>query len=131
MTELTEAEIERLCDWYENETPDWGLPTLLLVVADLIDARLAPIRALADQWNDTPDYDPSDYDRGRVEQRHDMTGQLLAALSAHESAPQAGGGAGSHLGSDGLTSDERAGFLNRFQRGVANAHTTHRPEETR
>lgn len=41
---------------------------------------LARVRALADQWNETPDYTVSDYDRGRVDQRHDMTGQLLEAL---------------------------------------------------
>lgn len=41
---------------------------------------LARVRALADQWNETPDYTVSEYDRGRVDQRHDMTMQLLAAL---------------------------------------------------
>jgi hypothetical protein len=40
-----------------------------------------PIQALADQWNETPDYTPSEYDQGRVDQRHDMTMQLLAALA--------------------------------------------------
>lgn len=38
------------------------------------------IRELADQWNNTPDYAPTDYDRGRVDQRHDMTIQLLKLL---------------------------------------------------
>lgn len=41
---------------------------------------LARVRALADQWNDTPDYTPSVYDQGRVDQRHDMTQQLLEVL---------------------------------------------------
>jgi hypothetical protein len=41
---------------------------------------LARVRALADQWNDTPDYTPSAYDQGRVDQRHDMTTQLLEVL---------------------------------------------------
>lgn len=42
---------------------------------------LAPIIALADQWNDTPDYTPSSYDQGCVDQRHGMTMQLLEALA--------------------------------------------------
>lgn len=41
---------------------------------------LERVRALADQWNETPDYAPSAYDQGRVDQRHDMTMQLLEAL---------------------------------------------------
>lgn len=41
---------------------------------------LAAVRALADQWNETPDYTPSDYDRGRVDQRHDMLTQLLEII---------------------------------------------------
>lgn len=50
------------------------------------EAVLARVRALADQWNDTPDYTPSVYDQGRVDQRHDMTMQLLEALDAREEA---------------------------------------------
>ena len=38
------------------------------------------VRALADQWDETPDYTPSAYDQGRVDQRHEMTMQLLAIL---------------------------------------------------
>lgn len=45
-------------------------------------APTSAVEALADQWNETPDYAPSDYDQGRVDQRHDMTGQLLEALAA-------------------------------------------------
>jgi hypothetical protein len=41
---------------------------------------LKRVRALAEQWNETPDYTPSVYDQGRVDQRHDMTMQLLEAL---------------------------------------------------
>lgn len=44
------------------------------------EAALQRVRALADRWNDTPDYKPSVYDEGRVDQRHDMTMQLLVAL---------------------------------------------------
>lgn len=47
-------------------------------------ATVARIEALAEQWNSTPDYAPSDYDQGRVDQRHDMTGQLLEALTPAE-----------------------------------------------
>lgn len=43
-------------------------------------AAIERVRAVADQWNATPDYSPSEYDKGRVDQRHDMTAQLLAAL---------------------------------------------------
>lgn len=43
-------------------------------------AILTRVRALADQWDETPDYTATDYDRGRVEQRHDMLTQLLEAL---------------------------------------------------
>lgn len=39
------------------------------------------VQALADQWNETPDYMPSAYDQGRVDQRHDMTAQLLELLA--------------------------------------------------
>jgi hypothetical protein len=42
---------------------------------------------LADQWNETPDYAPHDYDRGRVEQRHDMTEQLLTVLTDPRTRP--------------------------------------------
>ena len=42
--------------------------------------HIAAVRALAGQWNATPDYVQSDYDKGRVDQRHDMTEQLLAVL---------------------------------------------------
>lgn len=45
---------------------------------------LARVRALADQWNDTPDYTPSAYDQGCVDQRHAMTMQLLEALGYPE-----------------------------------------------
>lgn len=49
-------------------------------VSDDAATVLARVRALADQWNDTPDYTPSTYDQGRVDQRHDMTMQLLEVL---------------------------------------------------
>lgn len=99
MTELTEAEIERLCDWYENETPDWGLPTLLPIVAALIDARLAPIRAALDSW---------DMGSSRYHTMRAIDADLRAALSAHESAPQAGDGAGSR--EDGERVGERHAY---------------------
>lgn len=41
---------------------------------------IARVEALAEQWNATPDYTASTYDQGRVDQRHDMTMQLLEAL---------------------------------------------------
>jgi hypothetical protein len=52
--------------------------------AEKWDRLLADLRTLADQWNTTPDYQPTHYDRGRVDQRHDMTGQLLELLARHE-----------------------------------------------
>ncbi len=47
---------------------------------------LERVRALADQWNDTPDYASSEYDQGRVDQRHVMTEQLLEALGVDAEA---------------------------------------------
>ena len=44
-------------------------------------AENARIEALAEKWNSTPDYAPSDYDQGRVDQRHAMTTELLEALN--------------------------------------------------
>ena len=49
-------------------------------MSESAEAILVRVRALADQWNGTPDYMPSAYDQGRVDQRHDMTQQLLEAL---------------------------------------------------
>lgn len=42
---------------------------------------MSAVERLAEQWNSTPDYLGSDYDRGRVEQRHMMTTQLLEAIA--------------------------------------------------
>ena len=44
------------------------------------------VERLAEAWNATPDYAPTEYDRGRVEQRHDMTTQLLEAIEADRAA---------------------------------------------
>lgn len=40
------------------------------------------VERLADAWNATPDYTPTPYDQGRVDQRHEMTMQLLEAIEA-------------------------------------------------
>jgi hypothetical protein len=48
-------------------------------IANLI-AKVHRVKALADAWSETPDYTASDYDRGRVDQRHDMTEELLAIV---------------------------------------------------
>lgn len=53
---------------------------------EIHDAAIDRARALADRWNDTPDYMPSEYDRGRVDQRHEMTEQLLVALDSAATA---------------------------------------------
>lgn len=57
---------------------------------DAAEAVVERVVALAAAWNDTPDYQPSDYDRGRVDQRHDMTIQLAEvvghAASTHRCA---------------------------------------------
>jgi hypothetical protein len=55
------------------------VPALVAEVRRLREA-LGRVEELADAWNETPDYAPSHYDRGRVEQRHDMTGELLTIL---------------------------------------------------
>lgn len=41
---------------------------------------LAAVRALADAWNEIPDYTATTYDQGRVDQRHMMLGELLEVL---------------------------------------------------
>jgi hypothetical protein len=84
---LTEAEREALIEAIQNGDQD-------AFVEAIIAARLAPIEALAEQWNSTPDYSPTDYDRGRVDQRHDMTGQLLEALTPDRGTRQADRGEG-------------------------------------
>jgi hypothetical protein len=43
---------------------------------------LEEVQALASRWNDIPDYTATQYDRGRVDQRHDMTMELLVALTS-------------------------------------------------
>lgn len=40
------------------------------------------VERLAEQWNQTRDWAPTPYDQGRVDQRHDMTSQLLEAIEA-------------------------------------------------
>jgi len=45
-------------------------------------ADQSAVERLADQWNATPDNSSTDYDCGRVDQRHDMTTQLLEAIEA-------------------------------------------------
>ncbi len=57
-------------------------PVALIDRAERAETQIARIRQIADQWNATPDYLPSSYDRGRVDQRHEMTEQLLTALDA-------------------------------------------------
>ena len=41
---------------------------------------MGSVQTLARRWSDIPDHAPSDYDRGRVDQRHMMTAELLAVL---------------------------------------------------
>ena len=94
MTELTEAEIERLCAAYSEtlgEPPGPRPHALLAAAAMLIDARLAPIRALAIRWQDEAAA------RGPQDQlfTDGVASMLLDALSAHESAPQPHDGTGS------------------------------------
>ena len=93
MTDLTEAEIETMrvalhgCESAVGKRED----AILRAAAMLIDARLAPIRAALDSW----DMGSSHYHTMRA-----IDADLRAALSAHESAPQAGDGAGSHGGGE-------------------------------
>lgn len=89
MTELTEAEIERLCQTLAATAPG-DLGPWLAAVRDLIDARLAPIRALLDDGPDTWEgYDTRDIGPAFLKESvWEFTADLYAALSAHESAPQ-------------------------------------------
>jgi len=61
--------------------PTAGIATHLAAESGDLAARLARVEALAEKWNSTPDYNPSEYDQGRMDQRHDMTTELLEALS--------------------------------------------------
>lgn len=47
---------------------------------------MSAVEALAEAWNATPDYTATEYDQGRVDQRHDMTMQLLEAIEADREA---------------------------------------------
>lgn len=57
-------------------------PVALIDRADRAETQIARIREIAEQWNTTPDYLRSSYDRGRVDQRHEMTELLLTALNS-------------------------------------------------
>lgn len=115
MTELTEAEIEALVWEFGDHT---NIATLVDMVAGILDARLAPIRALADEdaalreehhlMSDCGCSYKDCYECGKwCRCVHTPWTSIRAALSAHESAPQAGDGAGSH--EDGERACERCG----------------------
>lgn len=70
--------------------------TVLALIADSrrlreAEAVIEKVQSLADQWDATPDYQSSEYDQGRVEQRHDMTAQLLEALATDKPTNQENG----------------------------------------
>ena len=83
---LTPREFDSLLVWVQAAEADAA--NLRLVAAAAIQT-IARVEALAEKWNSTPDYDPTEYDQGRVDQRHDMTTELLVAL-----APESDGGEG-------------------------------------
>jgi hypothetical protein len=80
-----QAEMEHQAERKETYHEQW-----MLTEAEnaRLRARLAEVEALADGWNDVPDYAPSAYDQGRVDQRHDMTMALLEALASPSSLAQ-------------------------------------------
>ena len=96
MTELTEAEIERLttagnyCQDSECACGGGPLPLLDTVVA-IIDARLAPIRALADEWENVHVEDEWDATY-KFDAVPDQLRAALDAASAPVSAQQDHGG---------------------------------------
>lgn len=61
-------------------------PTTVALITRLqeAEATIRRVESLADQWSNAPDHSPSEYDRGRVDQRHAMTMQLLEALAAYQ-----------------------------------------------
>ncbi len=85
-TGLTDAERAAVLDGFPFPTrpEEWRvvLRNVERIVAARIEALTTDFQALADQWNEVPDYTPSDYDQGRVDQRHAMTMQLLELLPA-------------------------------------------------
>lgn len=87
---LTDAEYQAILATVEAAAQDAGATVMIRGamwspifrgVEQIIAARLAPVEALAEKWNSTPDYTRTEYDRGRVDQRHDMTTELLEVLS--------------------------------------------------
>jgi hypothetical protein len=86
---LTDGEKESILRAHVHISPK----ALIAAVERILAARAAQpgtptaVEALADQWNETPDYTASEYDQGRVDQRHAMTEQLLAALAQVETQP--------------------------------------------
>lgn len=84
MTELTEAERRILLMAYRDGVLDPG-QAVLLEVERIIDARLAPIRALADEWD-------NDLGRPRSMHRFAAAQRLRAALNADLTAPRGSGG---------------------------------------
>lgn len=96
MTELTEAEKLAMQRALNGSTSGSVCGMLLTrAVEQIIDARLAPIRALADEWADADGETVSMDGLTTLTVTNRLGRTLRAALSAHESAPQAGDGAGS------------------------------------
>jgi len=93
-TELTDAEREALSQALRACRVEDGAPVRLIregdifhvthmvgvAVEKILAERLAHIEALADEWGRIPDFNPTQYDQGRVDQRHMAATELLEAL---------------------------------------------------
>lgn len=66
--------------WIGDDCPGGGALEVLEGKIVELRAQLAAVKALAEKWNGTPDYTPSEYDKGRVDQRHAMTTELFEVL---------------------------------------------------
>ena len=56
---------------------------------DELRATVARVEALVGAWEEIPDYTRSQYDLGRVDQRHMAIADLFAALHPEQEAPDA------------------------------------------
>lgn len=62
----------------EYTMTDWELDAIRR------ESQAAALRHFADRLNEVPDYQPTDYDRGRVDQRHMNARELYEVADALE-----------------------------------------------
>ena len=115
---LTAAEVERLCDALEDCDAEYRVERRVArEVEHLIAARLAPIRALADEW------EAEDWRVGQFTSRFEWAYTALrAALDAPVRASQ------DHDGAEGQGEGEKPADRRCPTCGIPFAHYTHDPQ---